>query len=157
MVTEENYFSPHHWRLTVAGRGESGVLLLPTSWLPRIWPFSLPSLISSGSISSSEDAWLGYGFSLIVGYSASEIWIRVGRALCCQHRKRKCLGCSVRLLSPRDHRVHVKRGRKEKIKFPPTWLGRGHAVEQWLRHYATIQKVADSRPDEVNDFFFQFT
>jgi hypothetical protein len=24
---------------------------------------------------------------------------------------------------------------------------------QWLRHYATGLKVADSRPDEVNDFF----
>jgi hypothetical protein len=30
----------------------------------------------------------------------------------------------------------------------------GYAVEQWLRHYATIRKVADSRPDEVNLFFF---
>jgi hypothetical protein len=28
---------------------------------------------------------------------------------------------------------------------------------EWLRHYATSRKVAGSRPNEVNDFFFQFT
>jgi hypothetical protein len=26
----------------------------------------------------------------------------------------------------------------------------GHAVAQWLRHYVTNRKVADSGPDEVN-------
>jgi hypothetical protein len=31
---------------------------------------------------------------------------------------------------------------------------RGHEVAQWLRHYDTRLKVADSRPDEVNDFIF---
>jgi hypothetical protein len=30
----------------------------------------------------------------------------------------------------------------------------GHAVVQWLRHYAISQKAAGSRPDEVN--FFKF-
>jgi hypothetical protein len=29
----------------------------------------------------------------------------------------------------------------------------GHAVAQWLRHYATSRKVAGSRPDEVNESF----
>jgi hypothetical protein len=28
-----------------------------------------------------------------------------------------------------------------------------HAVAQWLKHYATSQKVAGSRTDEVNKFF----
>jgi hypothetical protein len=32
----------------------------------------------------------------------------------------------------------------------------GLAAAQWLRHYATSLKVADSRPDEVNEFF-EFT
>jgi hypothetical protein len=27
---------------------------------------------------------------------------------------------------------------------------------QWLRHYATSRKVADSRLSEVNEFFFNF-
>jgi hypothetical protein len=29
----------------------------------------------------------------------------------------------------------------------------GHAVAQWLRHYATSRKISGSRPDEVNGFF----
>jgi hypothetical protein len=29
----------------------------------------------------------------------------------------------------------------------------GHAVAEWLRHYATNRKVTGSRPDEVNEFF----
>jgi hypothetical protein len=29
----------------------------------------------------------------------------------------------------------------------------GHGVVLWLRHYATSQKVAASKPDEVNEFF----
>jgi hypothetical protein len=33
----------------------------------------------------------------------------------------------------------------------------GHAVALLLRHYATKRKVAGSRSDEVNTFFFQFT
>jgi hypothetical protein len=34
----------------------------------------------------------------------------------------------------------------------------GHAIAWFLRHYATILKVAGSRPDEANYyFFFQFT
>jgi hypothetical protein len=32
----------------------------------------------------------------------------------------------------------------------------GHAVAYWSRNYATIRKVAGSRPDEMNEFF-QFT
>jgi hypothetical protein len=32
----------------------------------------------------------------------------------------------------------------------------GYEVESWLKHYATSQTVAGSRPDEVNEFF-QFT
>jgi hypothetical protein len=32
----------------------------------------------------------------------------------------------------------------------------GHAVTQWLGHYATSRKVAGSRPHEANEFF-QFT
>jgi hypothetical protein len=28
-----------------------------------------------------------------------------------------------------------------------------HAVAQWLRYCATSPEVADSRPDEVNEFF----
>jgi hypothetical protein len=31
-----------------------------------------------------------------------------------------------------------------------------HAVQQWLRHYATSRKVAGSTPDVVKDFY-QFT
>jgi hypothetical protein len=34
---------------------------------------------------------------------------------------------------------------------------RRHAVTEWLRQYATSRKVEGSRPDEVNEFFFQFT
>jgi hypothetical protein len=30
---------------------------------------------------------------------------------------------------------------------------KGHAVAWWLRHYATRQKVAGLRPNEVNEFF----
>jgi hypothetical protein len=33
----------------------------------------------------------------------------------------------------------------------------GHAVALWLTHYATSWKVMGLRPDEVNEFFFQFT
>jgi hypothetical protein len=29
----------------------------------------------------------------------------------------------------------------------------GHAIPQWLRYYATSRKVADTRPDEVNELF----
>jgi hypothetical protein len=36
------------------------------------------------------------------------------------------------------------------------YFTRGHAVAQWLSCYVTSREVADSRPDEVNDFF-QFT
>jgi hypothetical protein len=30
----------------------------------------------------------------------------------------------------------------------------GHAVAYWLRHYATGRKVAGSKPDDMNVFFF---
>jgi hypothetical protein len=35
-------------------------------------------------------------------------------------------------------------------------LSLGHAVAQWLNHYATSQKVVGSRPDKET-FFPQFT
>jgi hypothetical protein len=36
----------------------------------------------------------------------------------------------------------------------PSCLPSGrHAVAYWLRHYATSQKIAGSRPNKVNEFF----
>jgi hypothetical protein len=32
----------------------------------------------------------------------------------------------------------------------------GYTVAQWSRQHATSQKVAGSRPNEVNEFLFQF-
>jgi hypothetical protein len=42
------------------------------------------------------------------------------------------------------------------IIFAAVFSHPGHVVAQWLRHYATSRKVADSRPDKVIEFY-QFT
>jgi hypothetical protein len=48
--------------------------------------------------------------------------------------------------------VYLKRGA---ILFKCFWVLRmGHAVALWLKHYAKSRKVAGSKPDEVNEFFF---
>ena len=50
-----------------------------------------------------------------------------------------------------DHIVAVRRQmvNLEKVHF----VGLGHAVRSWLRHCATIRKVAGSIPDGVTGIF----
>jgi hypothetical protein len=39
--------------------------------------------------------------------------------------------------------------------FVSSWIvRRGHAVAQWLRHYATSRKVAGSKPDEAISYIY---
>jgi hypothetical protein len=70
--------------------------------------------------------------------------------------QRVCFTCSPRHNTVQDDKFrhvcvcHLQFWLKWKCALSTKW---GHAVTQWLRHYATSRKVAGSRPDEVNAFF----
>jgi hypothetical protein len=70
----------------------------------------------------------------------------------CIHPDAICCGCLDARSSGRDA-VHSVPQHFPKWSTARCLPGRGHAVPQWLSHYATSRKVVGSRPDEVNGFF----